>query len=225
MSFNDINVVNRGESLLSTHSVLRNTYLLLSLTLLFSTAVAYYAVVSDASYGSSLIASLAGFGLLFVIAKLRNSGMGIVAVFAFTGCMGYSMGPLLNHFIHGYSNGSQLIITALGGTGVTFLLSSGYLLVTKKDLSGWGKFLMIGLVVCLVGLLANIFFKMPAVQLAISSALTFISVMLMMYDTSRIINGGETNYLMATVALFIDILMLFQNLLMLLGAFSGNSRN
>ena len=130
-------------------------------------------------------------------------------------------GPLLNHFIKGYSNGGQLIATALGGTGLTFLLSSGYLLVTKKELSHWGKFLMIGLVVCLVASLANIFFKMPAMQLAVSTGLTFISAMLMMYDTSRIIHGGETNYIMATVSLFIDILMLFQNLLILLGAFNG----
>jgi modulator of FtsH protease len=139
--------------------------------------------------------------------------------------MGYSMGPLLNHFIRGYSNGGQLIAIALGGTGLTFLLCSGYILTTKKDLSGWGKFLMIGLVVAIVCSLANLFFKMPALQLAVSAAMIFISTMLMMFDTSRIINGGETNYIMATVSLFIDILMLFQNLLMLLGAFGGNSRD
>ncbi len=225
MQSNDVNVIRRDASLLSTHSVLRNTYLLLSLTLLFSAALAYYAVVSDASYGSSLVLSLVGFGLLFLINGLRNSGWGIVAVFAFTGCMGYSMGPLLNHFIRGYSNGGQLIATAIGGTGLTFFLSSAYLLVTKKELSSWSKFLMIGLVVTVVASLANIFFKMPALQLAISSMLVFISTLLMMFDTSRIIHGGETNYIMATVSLFLDILILFQNLLILLGALSGNSRN
>jgi modulator of FtsH protease len=225
MQRNDINVVSNGRTLAATSSMLRNTYMLLSLTLLFSTATAYFSVVSNAAYGSSLVASLVGLGLLFVISALRNSGFGILAVFAFTGCMGYSMGPMLNHFIHGYSNGSQLIVTALGGTGLTFLLTSLYITTTKKDLSAWGKFLMIGLVIAIVASLGNIFFKMPALQLTISTVLTFISAMLMMYDTSRIINGGETNYIMATVSLFIDILMLFQNLLMLLGAFSGNSRD
>lgn len=223
--YKDVQIIHGDSGLVYSHSVLRNTYLLLSLTLLFSAGMAAYATFSNVSYGASLIASLAAFGLLFLISGLRNSGWGILAVFAFTGCMGYGMGPMLNHFIRGYSNGGQLIMTAMAGTGVTFLLSSIYLFTTKKDLSGWGKFLMTGLVVCIVASLANIFFKMPVMQLAISSALVFISTMLMMMDTSRIINGGETNYIMATVSLFIDILMLFQNLLYLLGAFSGNNRD
>ncbi|MDR3478701.1 MAG: Bax inhibitor-1 family protein [Gammaproteobacteria bacterium] len=225
MQYKDINVARSDASLLSNHAVLRNTYLLLSLTLLFSSAMAAYAVFAEVSYTSSLIVSLAAFGMLFVIGGLRNSAWGLLAVFAFTGCMGFSMGPMLNHFIKGYTNGGQLIMTAMAGTGVTFLVSSAYLITTKKDLSGWGKFLMIGLVVCIVAGLANIFFKMPAMQLAISSIMVFISTMLMMFDTSRIINGGETNYIMATVSLFLDILMLFQNLLMLLGVFGGNSRD
>jgi modulator of FtsH protease len=225
MSLSNINRVDQDTTSLALHSVIRNTYLLLSLTLLFSAAMAWYAVASDASYTSSIITSVTAIALLFVLNAVRNSGWGIVAVFAFTGCMGYSMGPMLNHFIRGYSNGGQLIITALAGTGLTFFLSSAYLMTTRKDLSSWGKFLMIGIVVCLIASIGNIFFKVPAVQLAISSILVFISTLLMMFDTSRIINGGETNYIMATVALFIDILMLFQNLLILLGAFSGNSRD
>lgn len=225
MSFSSNIRVRDNSTSLALHSVIRNTYLLLSLTLLFSAATAYFAVVSDASFTSSLITSITAIVLLFVLNAVKNSGWGIVAVFAFTGCMGYSMGPMLNHFIRGYSNGGQLIVTALAGTGLTFFLSSVYLMTTRKDLSNWGKFLMIGLVICVVASLANIFFKMPAMQLAISSMLVFISTLLMMFDTSRIINGGETNYIMATVALFIDILMLFQNLLILLGAFTGNSRD
>lgn len=223
MQINDVKVIDRGSSLLSTHSVLRNTYLLLSLTLLFSAGAAYFAMATNASY--NLLVVLGSFALLFAINGLRNSVWGIAAVFAFTGCMGYSMGPLLNHYIRGFTNGGQLIGIALGGTGLTFLLCSAYILTTKRDLSAWGKFLMIGLVVAVISSLANLFFKMPALQLAVSSALIFISTMLMMFDTSRIINGGETNYIMATTSLFIDILMLFQNLLMLLGAFSGNSRD
>jgi modulator of FtsH protease len=220
MRFNGSTVTQRSESLLSTHSVLRNTYLLLSLTLLFSAGTAAIAVVTNAGYGSSLLTMILGFALLFVTTALRNSAWGILAVFAFTGCMGYSMGPMLNHFIRGYSNGGQLILTALGGTGLTFFTTSAYLLTTKKDLSSWGKFLMIGLVVCVVAGLANIFLKMPAMQLTISTLLTFISAMLMMYDTSRIINNGETNYIMATISLFLDIQVFFQNLLMLLGIFN-----
>lgn len=211
------------EVFLGTASVLRNTYLLLSLTLVGSAASSWYAVTTQASFGSSLVACIAAFILLFATTALRNSGWGIVTVFAFTGCMGYSMGPMLNYFIHGYQNGGQLITTALGGTGLTFFLSSAYLLVTKKELSHWGKFLMVGLVVCVVASLANIFLKMPAMQLTISTLLTVISALLMMYDTSRIVHGGERNYVMATISLYLDIQMLFQNLLMLLGAFTGRN--
>lgn len=222
MQFNQSSVTSRKESVLGASSVLRNTYLLLSLTLLFSSAAAGYAVINQASYGSSLILFIVGFALLFATSALRNSAWGILSVFAFTGCMGYSMGPMLNAFIHSYSNGPQLILTALGGTGLTFFALSAYTLTTKKDMSAWGKTLMIGLMICIVGGLANIFLKMPAMQLAISSLMTFISAMLIMFDTSRIIHDGETNYIMATISLYLDILMLFQNLLMLLGAFSGN---
>lgn len=205
----------------TTSTVLRNTYLLLSLTLLFSAISAGFSIMHHAGTGSAVLASLIGLGLLFATTALRNSAWGIVSIFAFTGCMGYSMGPLLNQFLHGYSNGGQLIFTALAGTGSTFFISSGYLLVTKKDLTHLGKFLMIGLVVCLIAGLLNIFLKMTAVQLAISSLMVFISTLLMMYDTSRIIQGGERNYIMATISLYLDIQVLFQNLLILLGVLDG----
>jgi modulator of FtsH protease len=203
----------------NSSTVLRNTYLLLSLTLLFSAGCASFAVTSGASFGSSIVAIVASFVLLFATSALRNSGWGIITVFAFTGCMGYSLGPMLNYYIHGFTNGGHLIAIALGGTGATFFLSSMYILATKKDLSYMGKFLTIGLVICIVAGLANLFFKMPAMQLALSCMMTFISALLMMYDTSRIINNGETNYILATMSLYIDIQMMFQNLLMLLGAF------
>jgi len=222
MRSNQSYVVQQATSL-GTTSVLRNTYLLLSLTLLFSSAMAAYAMTVQASFASSLITFILSFVLLFATSALRNSGWGIVMVFAFTGCMGYSMGPMLNHFIHGYSNGHQLILTALVGTGATFFVSSAYVLVAKKELSGWGKFLMIGLVMCIIASIANFFFKMPAMQLAVSTILVVISTMLMMYDTSRIIYSGERNYIMATMSLFIDILMLFQNLLALLGSLNGRN--
>lgn len=221
MSMHETIITRSDTRLLSSHSVLRNTYLLLSLTLLFSASTAYFALATQAGFGASLVAMISAFVLLFVTTSLRNSAWGILSIFAFTGCMGYSMGPMLNHFIRGYSNGSHLIFTALAGTGLTFFVSSAYLLVTKKELSHWGKFLMIGLVMCLIASVANIFFKMPAMQLAVSTLLTFISAMLMMYDTSRIIHNGETNYIMATISLYLDIQMLFQNLLMLLGVMNG----
>lgn len=220
MQRNESTIIQRRGSLLSSHSVLRNTYLLLSLTLLFSAATSAFAVATNAGFGTSMIAGIAGLVLLFVTSATRNSAWGIVSVFAFTGCMGYSMGPMLNHFIHGYSNGGQLILTALGGTGLTFFATSAYVLVTKKDLSFMGKTLMIGLIVCIVAGLANIFLKMPAVQLAVATLMTFISAMLMMYDTSRILHNGEDNYIMATISLYLDIQIFFQNLLTLLGVFS-----
>jgi modulator of FtsH protease len=219
--FNQTVIVRNKESLLKSHSVLRNTYILLGFTLLFSAACAGFAVVTQAGFGSAMLSTLVAFGLLFVTTSLRNSGWGILSVFAFTGCMGYSMGPMLNHFIRGYANGGQLIMMALAGTGITFFISSAYILVTKKELSSLGRTLSIGLIVCMIAIIANIFLKMPAIQLAVSTLLTFIATMLMMYDTSRIINNGETNYIMATISLFIDIQMLFQNLLMLLGIFNS----
>lgn len=223
MRSNQSYVIQQSTSALSTSSVLRNTYLLLSLTLLFSSAMATYAMNVQISFASSLVVFILSFALLFATSALRNSAWGILTVFAFTGCMGYSMGPMLNHFIRGYSNGHQLILTALAGTGVTFLVSSAYVLITKKELSGLGKFLTIGLVMSLIAMLANLFFKMPAMQLAVSTILVVISTMLMMYDTSRIIHSGERNYIMATMSLFIDILMLFQNLLALLGGLNGRN--
>lgn len=221
MKFNDTTLIRGNEVLLRNNAVLRNTYLLLSMTLIFSSLTAYYAVVSNAGFGGSMVAFILSFVLLFATNALRNSVWGLVTVFAFTGCIGYSMGPMLNYFIHGYKNGGQLIMTALAGTGLTFFVTSLYAFTTKRDLSYLGKFLTTGLIIAVVASLANIFFKMPALQLAISTALTFISAMLMMYDTNRIVNNGEDNYIMATISLFLDIQILFQNLLYLLGAFNG----
>lgn len=221
MRLNETTIGYQQESSFSTSSVLRNTYLLLSLTLLFSAAMAGFGMTMQVSFSGSIFLFVASFALLFATSALRNSAWGILMIFAFTGCMGFSMGPMLNHFIRGYSNGGQLILTALGGTGLTFFVSSAYLLVTKKELSHWSKFLMIGLILCIVASIGNIFLKMPAMQLAISTLLTFIATLLMMYDTSRIIHGGERNYIMATMSLYLDIQVLFQNLLMLLGMLNG----
>lgn len=217
-------VISNAQSTIATHTVIRNTWLLLSFTLLFSSATAFLSVLHPPATGGMIVTFIAGFVLLFVTQALRNSGWGIVSIFAFTGCMGYSLGPMLSQFIRGYTNGGQLILTSLAATGAFFFLSSAWVVATKRDLSGIGKIMMIGLVVCIFASIANIFLHMPAMQLAVSSMMVVISAGLMMYDTSRIINNGETNYIMATIALYLDILMLFQNLLILLGSLSGDRK-
>ncbi len=209
-------------SLLSTHTVLRNTYFLLSLTLLWSAAVAWVAMAINAPYPGIIITLVGVFGLMFLTMKTRNSAWGLVSIFLFTGFIGYTMGPLINFYIHNYSNGGQLIMTALGGTGVIFFALSAYVLTTRKDMNFLGGFLFVGLIVGVVAVIANIFLKIPGLQLAISAAFVVIFSGFILYDTSRIINNGERNYIMATIALYLDIVNLFQNLLMLLGAFSGN---
>lgn len=217
-------VINNTQSHVATHSVIRNTWLLLSGTLIFSSLTAFFSMLHPPAVGGTIVAFIAGFVLLFVTQALRNSGWGILSIFAFTGCMGYSIGPMLNHYIKGYTNGEELILTSLAGTGTFFLLSSAWVVATKRDLSGMGRIMMIGLVVCIFAMIANFFFHMPAMQLAIASMMVVISAGLMMYDTSRIINNGETNYIMASIALYLDILMLFQNLLILLGALGGERK-
>ena len=216
--------ISRDQSVTDKNTLLRNTWLLLSLTLIFSSITAYFGMMHPPAMGGMIFTFILGFVLLFATQALRNSGWGIASIFAFTGCMGYTLGPMLNQFIHGYSNGGELILTALAATGSIFFLSSAWIITTKRDLSHWGKTLMIGIVVCIFASIANIFLHMPALQLAISSIMVVISTALMMYDTSRIINGGENNYILATISLYLDILILFQNLLILLGEFTGNRR-
>ncbi len=215
-------IVTKKTSLLQTHTVLRNTYFLLSLTLLFSALVAGIAMHLNAPYPGFILTLVGIFGLMFLTMRLKNSVWGIVSVFAFTGFFGYTMGPFLNTFIHTYTNGAQLIMSALGGTGLIFFSLSAYVLVTRKNFNFLGGFLTIGLIVAIVAIVANIFLKIPGLQLAISAALVVISSGFILFDTSRIINNGEKNYIMATISLYINIVILFQNLLMLLGAFSGN---
>lgn len=215
-------VAARGEpSLLSTHQVLRKTYFLLSLTLLFSALTAWFAMATNAP-SLGWISLLGSIGLLFLTMWLRNSPWGLVAVFAFTGFWGYTMGPFLNDYIHAYSNGAELIFTAMGGTGAIFLALSAYVLTTKRDFSFLGGFLFAGLVAVLIASVASFFFQGAMLQLLISAVSMIVFSGYILYDTSAIIQGGERNYIMATVRLYMDILILFQNLLTLLGAFSGN---
>ena len=203
------------------NKVLRSTYLLLSMTLLFSAVCAGISMAMNIGQGAALVLSLVGLGLIFVVNATANSGKGIVAVFAFTGVMGAALGPMLNFYL-ALPNGPSLVMQALGGTALVFFALSGYALTTRKDFSFLGGFLMVGLIVIVVASLVNIFLHIPAVSLAVSSAAVLIMSGLILYDTSRIIHGGETNYIRATVALYLNIYNLFVHLLHLLTAFGGD---
>ena len=209
------------ESALATNRVLKNTYMLLSMTLVFSTVTAGIAMAMGMGHGAGLILLLVGFGLLFVVHKTADSSMGLVAIFAFTGVMGASLGPMLNYYM-AMANGPALVMQALGGTAVVFFGLSGYALTTRKDFSYMGGFLFVGLLVAVVAMIANIFLQIPALSLTISAAVVMIMSGLILFDTSRIINGGETNYIRATVSLYLDIYNLFIHLLHLLTALSGD---
>jgi modulator of FtsH protease len=205
-----------------TNKVLKNTYMLLSLTLLFSALMAGVSMAVNAPPMTNLVCFGLSIVLLwFVLPRTANSAAGIGVVFALTGLLGFGLGPILSMYLS-LANGGQIITTALGGTGVIFLGLSAFVLVTKKDFSFLGGFLVIGFLVVLMAALANIFLAMPAMSLAISAAVIFIMSGFILYDTSRIINGGETNYILATVGLYLSIYNIFVSLLQILGAFSGD---
>ena len=212
-------LTDRQSAVVSTNKVLRNTYLLLSMTLLFSAAMAGVAMAINAPY-LGWMPLIAAFALLFVISKMRNSVWGIVLVFAFTGLLGFSIGPVVNMYMQ-TAAGTQTVVTALTLTGMIFLSLSGYALVSKKDFSFMGGFLMTGLWVVIGAIVLSLFFQIPGLQLAISAAIIMIMSGLILYDTSQIINGGETNYIMATVSLYLSIYNIFVHLLVLFG-FSSN---
>ncbi len=209
------------ESALATNRVLKNTYMLLSMTLVFSAVCAGIAMSMGMGHGAGLVLMLVGFGLLFVVHKTADSSMGLIATFAFTGVMGASLGPMLNYYL-AMANGPALVMQALGGTAVVFFGLSGYALTTRKDFSYLGGFLFVGLLVAVVAMVANIFLQIPALSLTISAAVVMIMSGLILFDTSRIINGGETNYIRATVSLYLDIYNLFIHLLHLLSVLSGD---
>ena len=209
-------------AILETNKVLRSTYMLLSITLLFSAAMAGVSVALQMGPMTNLVSFIGALALIWlVLPKTANSAAGIAVVFAITGLMGFGLGPVLSSYL-AVPNGGQLVGTALGGTGVIFLALSGYALVTKKDFSFLGGMLMVGFLVVIVAAVANIFLAIPALSLAISSVVILIMSGFILFDTSRIINGGETNYIMATVSLYLSIYNIFISLLHLLGMFGGN---
>jgi modulator of FtsH protease len=212
----------RSESqILATNKVLRNTYALLSMTLLFSAATAGIAMVMNLPAFNPILTLVGYFGLLFATAKFRNSGLGILFVFMLTGFMGLTLGPILNFYL-ATANGSQMVMTALGGTGVIFLAMSGYALTSRKDFSFMGGFLMVGILVAFLGGIAAMIFSMPLMSLVVSGMFVLLMSGLILFETSNIIHGGETNYIMATVSLYISIYNLFLSLLHLLTAFGSN---
>jgi len=209
-----------AEAVLATNKVIRNTYMLLSITLLFAASVAAASVALRLPHPGIIITLVGYFGLLFAITKFRDSGLGVGLVFALTGLMGYTLGPIISHYL-GLPNGSQTVMMAMGGTAAIFLGLSGYALTTKKDFSFMGGFLMVGILVAFLAGLAAIFFEIPALSLTVSAAFVLLMSGLILYETSNIIHGGETNYVMATVSLFVSIFNLFTSLLHLLG-FANN---
>lgn len=209
------------DAVVSTNKVLRNTYMLLGLTLLFSAMTAGVAMAMNLSHTMALVLMLVGFGLLFVVNRTADSGKGLVAIFAFTGVMGASLGPMLSYYLQ-MANGPAMVMQALGGTAVVFFGLSAYALTTRKDFSFLGGFLMVGLIAAIVAMIANIFLAIPALQLTISAVVVMIMSGLILFDTSRIVNGGETNYIRATVGLYLNIYNLFIHLLNLIAAFTGN---
>lgn len=210
------------ESAVSINSVLKNTYMLLALTLALSTVTAGVAMAAGIGFGMGLVFNLIALGLLmFVLPRTANSAKGLVTVFAFTGLMGAGIAPLLNHYLH-MAGGGQLIMQALGGTALVFFALSAYALTTRKDFSFAGGFLMVGMVVVMLAGIANIFFHMPAVSLAINAAIVLLMSVAILYHTSSIIHGGERNYIMATVSLYLAVYNLFVSLLQLLGVFGSD---
>jgi len=209
-------------AVLEVNKVLKNTYALLSVTLLFSALMAYVSMQMQMPAFMPLVATFGALGLIWlVLPRTANSAAGIGVVFAITGLLGLGLGPMLNNYLQ-LSNGSQLIMTSLGGTGVIFLALSGYALTTKRDFSFMGGMLVAGMVMVLIAALANIFMEIPALSLAISAIVILIMSGFILYDTSRIINGGERNYILATVGLYLSLYNIFVNLLMLLGVMSDD---
>ena len=204
------------DSVLATNRVIRNTYTLLSMTLLFAAAAAGLSMALKLPHPGILITLVGYFGLLFAITKFRDSGLGVGLVFALTGFMGYTLSPIISHYLS-LPNGGQTVMMAMGGTAAIFLGLSGYALTTRKDFSFMGGFLMVGILLAFLAGLAAIFFEIPALSLTVSATFVLLMSGLILYETSNIIHGGETNYVMATVSLFVSIFNLFTSLLHLLG--------
>ena len=216
-------VTHRGtsEAVFATNRVIRNTYILLSMTLLFSALTAGLSMAYNIPHPGLLITFVGYFGLLFLVQMLRNSVWGIVSVFGLTGFMGLTLGPILNLYVSHFANGTQLVMTALGGTGAIFVGLSAYALSTRKDFSFMAGFLFTGILVAFLAGIGAAIFALPTLSLVVSAMFVLLMSGLILYQTSAMIHGGETNYILATVTLYVSIYNLFTTLLHLLAMFSG----
>ncbi len=210
-----------GSSALTTNKVLRNTYLLLSGTLAFSAAMAGVAMVFNVpSFG--LLTLVGYFALLFAVHKTQNSAWGLVSIFALTGFLGLTLGPILNMYMQALPNGSQVVMTALGTTAAAFLGLSAYAVKSGRDFSFMGGFLTVGMIGAFVLGLIAMFFHLPTLSLVVSGMFLLVSGGIILWQTGEIIRGGETNYIMATLTLYVSIYNMFLSLLQLLGAASDD---
>jgi modulator of FtsH protease len=210
-----------GSSALTTNKVLRNTYMLLSATLAFSAAMAGVAMTMNAP-PLGLLTLVGYFGLLFAVHKTKNSSWGLVWIFALTGFMGFTLGPILNMYMQALPNGSQVVMTALGTTAAAFLGLSAYAVKSGRDFSFMGGFLVVGAIGAFVLGLIAMFFNMPTLSLVVSGMFLLVSGGMILWQTGDIIRGGETNYILATVTLYVSIYNMFLSLLQLLGAASDD---
>jgi modulator of FtsH protease len=215
-------ILQPSQSALSTNRLIRNTYTMLSMTLMFSAVMAGISTAMNMPPITYLVSIGIAFLLIwFALPRTVNSTSGLGVVFAITGLMGFALGPLLNVYLS-LPSGGEIVMTAMGGTGAIFLGLSAYALTSRKDFSFLGGALFGGMLVVLLAAIANIFFSIPALSLAISSIVVILMSGFILFDTSRMVNGGETNYLHMTVSLYLNIFNLFVSLLHLLGALSNN---
>ena len=208
------------EAILQTNKLIKNTYMLLSMTLIFSGVMAFLSIAMNASFGIAFGATIVGIVMLwFVLPKTQNSAAGVPVIFLITGLLGFGLGPMLSHYL---SVNPSIVMLAMGGTGTIFLGLSGYALTTRKDFSFMGGFIFVGMLVAIGAMVVNIFLGIPALALAVSAAVIMIMSGFILFQTSAMINGGETNYIAATAGLFLSILNIFTSLLHILGAFGGD---
>jgi modulator of FtsH protease len=207
---------------LATNKLIRNTYILLSMTLLFSAATAGLSIVMNLPHPGIILTLVGYFGLLFLTSKFQDSTLGLVFVFALTGFMGLTLGPIISFYLTALPNGGELVMIAMGGTGVIFLGLSGYALSSRKDFSFMGGFVFAGVLVAFLAGIGAAIFSLPGLALAVSAMFILLMSALILWQTSSMVHGGETNYIMATVTLYVAIFNLFTSLLHLLGAFGGD---
>ena len=217
----DFSVARPAGSVLATNKLIKNTYMLLSMTLLFSALTAGISMVFNLPHPGMILTLVGFYGLLFLTHKFANSALGLLFVFALTGFMGLTIGPIISAYTSAFSNGDQLVMMAMGGTGTIFLGLSGYALTTRKDFSFMGGFLLVGVLVAFLAGIGAAIFSIPALSLAVSAMFVLLMSGMILYQTSEMVHGGETNYIHATVGLYVSIYNLFLSLLHLLGAFAG----